>query len=118
MTPGAWVHWWEIGSAERMAAKPSGGVARGCSGLRPFAPRSVAPTSSNSLCGSGMTPGAWVHWWEIGSAERMAAKPPGGVVGLCCGLDIRRSVEPPRSEERRVGKEWRYRWWADISKRE
>ena len=26
-----------------------------------------------------MTPGAWVHWWEIGSAERMAAKPPSGV---------------------------------------
>ena len=78
-----------------------------------FAPQSVAPTSSNSLCGSwmttrrnslggnlittssnslggsGMTSVAWGNWWEMGFARRMAPQAPGGVTGLCRGFNIR-----------------------------
>src|SRR5690554_2145786 len=85
-----------------------------------FAPHSVAPTSSNGLCGSRIGSRAWGHgweigsagrmeawwevgfagrmeaWWEIGFAGRMAPQAPGGVADWCCGCDIRRSAEAPK----------------------
>ena len=31
----------------------------------------------------------WGNWWELGSARRMAAQPPGGVAGRFLGLPLR-----------------------------
>src|SRR5690554_7010204 len=55
---------------------PTGDHLPGRSHLQ-FAPHSVAPTSSNGLCGSRIGSRAWGHGWEIGSAGRMAPQAPG-----------------------------------------
>src|SRR5690554_7168321 len=95
--------WWEIGAAGRMAPQAPGGAADWCCGCDirrsaeapdrqhsgaptgdhlpgrfhlQFAPHSVAPTSSNGLCGSRIGSRAWGHGWEIGSAGRMAPEAP------------------------------------------